>query len=221
MTSDTIDRFWAKVRKSRSCWLWTASKLRGGYGSFWSPDDQSMLYAHRVSWALSRGPIPLGLFVLNRCDNPPCVNPDHLFLGTLKDNSQDCIAKRRNVINLPPTRRGESASASKLTEAQVIEIRQSDEPIVDIARRLGMSVHAIWSIKHGKTWSHLPGRIEKSRRAESPRGEDASSSKLKTSDVIEILNSKEKTKFLAKKYGVSYAAIYAIRKGRSWRHIPR
>lgn len=90
------ERFWAKVAKLGvcSCWEWTGWRKETGYGRV--RIDGRILYAHRVSWILANGPIPDDLRVLHRCDNPPCVNPDHLFLGTQGDNNADRDAKGRN-----------------------------------------------------------------------------------------------------------------------------
>lgn len=91
-----IDRFLAKVKKTDSCWLWTASSNGHGYGQFAvSRRLGKPLAAHRVSFVIHVGPIPKGMFVLHRCDIPACVNPQHLFLGNQKDNMQDRIAKGR------------------------------------------------------------------------------------------------------------------------------
>jgi hypothetical protein len=82
------------VQKSDGCWEWTGHRNAAGYGHI-SLDGQFVL-AHRHSWALFKGPIPDGLFCLHRCDNPPCVRPDHLFMGTKKDNAMDMAAKGRH-----------------------------------------------------------------------------------------------------------------------------
>lgn len=87
------DRFWAKVRKSDGCWPWIKSRQPYGYGRFNYQGKQ--VQAHRVAWILTNGPIPDDLCVLHSCDNPPCCNPDHLFLGTKGDNNRDCIRKGR------------------------------------------------------------------------------------------------------------------------------
>jgi hypothetical protein len=108
-------RFWEKVDKesgyrapnmTTDCWLWTAAKNRAGYGKFFIEKinrKAKFTDAHRVAWQIANGPIPDGLFVLHRCDMPSCVRPDHLFLGTNRDNALDCMAKRRNSHNLPRT----------------------------------------------------------------------------------------------------------------------
>lgn len=104
------DRFWAKVQRSAGCWLWQGSQLgRDGYGQFVAQAGpgkagQKHLYAHRVAWILARGPLPAGAFVCHHCDNPTCVNPDHLFVGTHTDNMQDASAKGRLSVPRKRTR---------------------------------------------------------------------------------------------------------------------
>lgn len=90
------ERFWEKVEKTDGCWLWTASLTNKGYGEF-RLNEPSPILAHRVAYELAHGPIPPGLFVCHHCDNPPCVRPDHLFLGTQKDNAQDMVRKGRHA----------------------------------------------------------------------------------------------------------------------------
>lgn len=86
-------RFWSKVRRGSSCWTWSGRIGDRGYGQF--DDGDRTLRAHRVAWTLTRGEIPAGMQVLHRCDNPACVRPDHLFLGTHDDNMRDMAAKGR------------------------------------------------------------------------------------------------------------------------------
>lgn len=97
-TKDSIDmRFWRKVQKSDGCWWWISVRNEDGYGQFRNDELGRMEGAHRFSWRLTHGDIPHGMCVLHHCDNPPCVNPDHLFLGTQQDNIADMHAKGRYV----------------------------------------------------------------------------------------------------------------------------
>jgi hypothetical protein len=89
-----VARFWESVAKAEGCWEWTALLKRNGYGSFYRNRGVKVA-AHRYSWELHHGPVPDGLFVCHRCDNPKCVRPDHLFLGTHRDNMDDMWAKGR------------------------------------------------------------------------------------------------------------------------------
>lgn len=98
------DRFWDKTDRRGRCWLWLAARDRKGYGKFGVGTlghDRRVESAHRVAWELTRGPIPGGMYVLHHCDNPWCVNPDHLWLGTRADNAADMVAKGRSTKGRP------------------------------------------------------------------------------------------------------------------------
>lgn len=95
-------RFWRFVRKTDGCWWWTGSANARGYGSIRPATGSSVRgkakMAHRLAWELANGPIPEGHYICHRCDNPSCVNPAHLFVGTPSDNMRDCVAKGRSSI---------------------------------------------------------------------------------------------------------------------------
>lgn len=118
------DRLWSRVEKTEGCWLWTGkSTHRFGYGMVGlGPHQGGMIAAHRLSWELENGPIPAGMCVCHHCDNPKCVNPAHLFLGSQRDNIADAIAKGRKAP-MPPSV-GEKNGRARLATADVAEIRR-------------------------------------------------------------------------------------------------
>lgn len=135
-------RFWTHVQKTASCWLWTGSRHVTGYGE--TNANQRKQTAHRASYEITYGPIPDGLCVLHKCDNPPCVRPDHLFLGTRTDNNADKVMKGRTV--------------SRLTAAQVGDIRNRRSQGVTVkSLAVEHRVHpaTIRSIIRRVNWKHL------------------------------------------------------------------
>lgn len=159
------ERFWTYVDKTGDCWEWTGGKARNGYGSF-NCDDGKSRCAHRLAWEKVFGSIPNGLHVLHRCDNPPCCNPAHLFLGTPKDNMHDCIKKGRH--RAPPHPSGELCPASKLTPDQVKNIRLAyhgadGTPALkrgkisqkQLALQYGVAQATIYEIVRGKSWKSV------------------------------------------------------------------
>lgn len=136
LTEKQLRNFWKKVSKlngDNACWIWSASKYSFGYGAFGISTGRAT-YAHRVSYQLKHGPIDCDICVLHNCpcgeDNPSCVNPAHLWLGTRIDNNKDCIRKgraRHPKFKKTPEQcvRGERVNTAKLTIQQVVEIREN------------------------------------------------------------------------------------------------
>lgn len=159
------ERFWAKVEKSEACWNWKASKSKKGYGNFVHKSFPTIL-AHRISWILSNGAIPAMLDVCHHCDNPSCVRPDHLFIGTRSDNMQDCVNKGRHkgtqYLRAGRSNRkyavGSKNRTSKLTEEQAIRAKQCSRKrgeATRLAKEFGVSLSIICDIRDGKRWVHL------------------------------------------------------------------
>lgn len=118
------DKFWRRIEKTDSCWFWLPSKHRKSYGAIRLQSGENEL-THRASWILHYGEIPARLCVLHSCDNPPCVRPDHLFLGTIGDNNRDSATKGRWNGNRHGSTHGENHHNAKLSDASVIAIRVS------------------------------------------------------------------------------------------------
>ena len=132
-------RFWVKVRKTDTCWLWIGGVTSAGYGMFWVPPNN--VTAHRCSWELAYGPIPQGQWVLHRCDVPLCVNPKHLFLGDQTVNMRDMAMKGRYP--------------RKLTDTDVLEIRVSKDAQKEIARVYNITQSTVSKIKRNMIWRHI------------------------------------------------------------------
>jgi len=170
-------RFYKKVNKlgqipdtvkypdiNTPCWHWIGGTYTTGYGKFYCPEKCQL--AHRASYTFAFGEIPKDLWVLHRCDNPICVNPEHLFLGTNQDNVDDCIKKIRNARGLKNgicknpelAARGESSGTAKLTNEKVIEMRNLRKQGMShsvIASKFGVATMTAWHAIKGKTWAHI------------------------------------------------------------------
>lgn len=143
--------------RDNECWEWQGYRNKKGYGRIASGGSSGrMLAAHRVAWAAHNAePVPPGLCVCHHCDNPACVNPAHLFLGTSPENTADMIAKGRAI-----KAKGEAHGSSRLTEAQVLEARRLHSAggmtKQSLSDRYGVSRSAIYYAVTRKTWRHLP-----------------------------------------------------------------
>ncbi len=160
-TDKDIQRFWAKVDKSGgddACWKWIGGKANKGYGAFRMGGKQ--MNASRATWLIVYGHINDGLQVCHHCDNPPCCNPKHLFLGTPKDNSQDMSRKGRFVV---PGLRGEQVVTHKLTNEQVHEMRQryanGEMTYRMIVKEYGISQTQVGRIINGEAWRNKDGSL--------------------------------------------------------------
>lgn len=136
----------ATVEKLESgCWVWRGA-TNGKYGTIWMPGSKRRGYVHRLSWEAHFGDIPDGMLVCHKCDNRLCVNPDHLFLGTYKDNSEDMVRKGRS-------RAGAKHWNARLTPDQVKEIRAASGPSHLIAPLFGVSARTVRKIRAGTRWA--------------------------------------------------------------------
>jgi len=157
LNAEVQERFWAKVAKSDGCWEWTGSRARRGYGKV---RIGGVLHSsHRLSYEWSVGPIPDGMHVLHHCDNPPCVRPDHLWIGTRTDNQGDMVAKGRQFSPFRgQTQIGELNRAAKITEDDVRAIRKLVADGVKqsvVAKLYGLSRPHIHYIVRRKSWAHV------------------------------------------------------------------
>jgi hypothetical protein len=144
------ERFWEKVDKTADCWVWTHSTFSGGYGQAFTGPGKRCSQAHRVSWEMHNGPIPPALHVLHKCDNPRCVNPSHLFLGTNQDNIADKVAKGRQP-------RGEAHAHARYTEQQITDMHKMRHQLSPdkLAELFLTTPSRISRILRGARWSHL------------------------------------------------------------------
>src|SRR3990167_7322581 len=155
---DPVDRFWTLVQKTEACWLWTGSLFQNiGYGQSQSHSKRGPFVgvssAHRMSWIIAYGKIPKGLHVCHHCDNRQCVRPDHLFVGTAKDNMRDCVNKHRRPY-------GERHHKAKLTEFKARYIKSLPYPqprgnIQKLAERFNVSTGAIQDIFARRSWKRI------------------------------------------------------------------
>lgn len=150
---ELVERFHEKwqLNSTNGCWEWIAALAGRGYGQIKEPGTRRQIYAHRLSYLIHYGSIPDGLHVLHVCDNPKCVKPSHLFLGTCKDNLQDMKNKDRHL-------KGERNTMAKLTDEKVRQIHTLNKSGLSqgkIAKIYRVSQGQIWRILHGIRWNHI------------------------------------------------------------------
>lgn len=238
LTPADIKRFWKYVRvgSPNECWPWTAGHNNRGYGHF---RKRPRTYrAHRMAFVLCKGD-PGSFMVCHTCDNPPCCNPAHLFLGTGKDNVQDCINKgriSRGIKHSEATKlytpRGEDHPCAILTKAQVDAIRRmwatGEHSRRDIAAAFGIMPVLVGAVIKGRCWGPNPYKSDctpeeyhRKHDRNQPRGETHPMAKLTQKQVEEIRQvytaGKENQYELAARFNVSRGLIGHITRGRIWK----
>lgn len=138
--------FHAKYKRDEGCWNWTGSKDKDGYGVFFY--KKKGYRANKLALQFAGNPVPDGYYACHKCDNPSCVNPSHLYVGTPQQNSDDCRSRGRN-------QKGEKVHSAKLTEADVQLIRASFLTDEEAGRRFGVSRSNISMIRTRRTWKHV------------------------------------------------------------------
>lgn len=219
-----IDRFEAKFVKGAKdeCWIWQASDNGAGYGMIWDQNRKRRLLATRVSYELYTGPLTDADLVLHSCDNPSCVNPNHLRIGTYKQNVADMDARRRRVSNTP---KGALNCNAALTDEQVVKMRLdylAGRPKSELASENGMTIASVGDVLLGRSWRHLLG-INGAPSLEELKAYAKvslkSSSKIDQGTAEEIrrrLSKGEKGKDIAIKYGLHKATISDIKLRKIW-----
>ena len=166
-TPQNIQRFWDRVdrKEPQVCWLWKGNHNKLGYGLLTVTDSRissgrrdRLMRAHRISWELHNKPLRDDECVCHRCDNPPCVNPGHLFVGSIADNNADMRNKGRNFVPEAGSMFGEEHVFAKLTDDKVIDLRQrllAGASVTRIAKELGVCASVVSEAARGITWKHL------------------------------------------------------------------
>lgn len=201
-------------RGEDDCWEWGGPRTRHGYGMLHCGGRRSM--AHRFSWMIENGPIEDGIVVMHKCDNPPCVNPRHLAVGTHADNMRDMVAKGRHGAG---GQHGIKHHAARFTEADVIAIRTSAKPHAELGRQYGVTPQTIAYVRH-KGWASVElAPVPYERGQSGLKGASNPTSLLDDQKVREIRASTDKPKILAAKYGVTTDCIRHVIRRKSWKHV--
>lgn len=205
------ERFYRYVKKTATCWEWVGYTVHG-YGRLNVEGRPEM--AHRLAWRLERGEIPVGLFVLHKCDNPGCCNPEHLYLGTQAENMRDMTVRQRAHTTGP---QGSAHFNAKLTEDDVRAIRAATGNLAALARHYGVSYITINKIRRGETWQHV--ELASTHVVGPAKGSRHYRTHLTEEDVRAIRQSAESRKVLAARYQVSRQTIDDILTFQTWQHV--
>ena len=202
---ETMAKYVVKPTDSE-CWGWLGTTDKDGYGRFTKKGKQTL--AHRAAYELYIGPIPEGIKVCHTCDNPPCTNPAHLFLGTTLDNKTDSVNKKRHA-------HGETAAACKLSEAQVLAILEDPRSYIEIANAYAVAYITICRIRRGRGWRHITKGLIPPKQRKPTYGR----AKLQSSDIHVIRKDPRTCKDIAKDYGVTLSTISRIKNGTTYGHV--
>lgn len=196
------------------CMEWAGATKDSGYGIFTEHYHQRA--AHRLAYALAHGEVPAGKWVLHSCDNPPCCNPDDLYLGDHDQNMDDMVARKRS-------RKGERHHAGKMTNEKVAALRAAyadGASPAQLAHQYDIAVSMSLRIATGRAWVHLPGVAARTHLEATPRGERHPDARLTEDDVRSIRQrASEGYAVLAREYGVTRQNIRAIVTRRTWKHV--
>lgn len=147
------------LKTQNDCWEWQKGKV-SGYGRIRNPETKKLTLAHRLSYEIFNGKFDQQLFVCHHCDNPSCINPDHLFLGDYQTNNEDCRKKKRQfpIKSVSHLRSNKVSHGGKLSPKEILEIRilkQNGIKTRDIASKYAISPEYVWQITTKKAWSHI------------------------------------------------------------------
>lgn len=192
------------VVSERGCWEWQGATRSAGYGVMMR--DRKILYVHRLSYELWCQPIPEGMVMRHRCDNPCCVNPNHLIYGTQGDNIRDIVERGRHT-------------GARLNPEQVLAIRASDEPTVMLASRYGVGVMSINRARRGATWAHVVNGKRSVGKGHSAATGRAPQSKITAIEAEVIRSSKLSTWLLSSIFWITRKSVSNIRNGVTWKSL--
>jgi hypothetical protein len=217
LTQKESQKFWSRVQivEGDGCWLWTAGKTGSGYGAIRMHGRQCL--SHRIAFEDAYADVPPGLKVLHTCDNPPCVRPDHLWLGTSKDNTDDMCAKGRNAF-------GEDHPIAKLKCQDVENIRAMRAAGVSanaISEWYGVPYSSVAAIIDNRYWNHVGHETDKSINTKA-KGSAINTAKLTEEQIPVIRNLHAQgwpSGMIASQFGVHKNTITRILQGIGWKHV--
>lgn len=199
-----------RVTKS-GCWEWQLRRTRYGYGKL--KVEGKHWAAHRYAWAHFKGEIPTGMHVCHHCDNAPCCNPDHLFLGTPKDNKQDSVKKGRDCHGV----RHQWSILDNEKIAEIYSLRSKGLSFRQIATRTGMSKHGVWAVLNGRTWKRTLFELKGDGITPATSSPRAKISKGEVSRIFELRSNGFSQSEIGREIGLSQTQIGRILRGVRWR----